>query len=176
MHEGERLPDSGHSDNVELPEGVRPMPLSEAKLLKIAETMHTADWILDDDVKEWPLQDLAKDILQSADLILEAGDMGGAILVYHLSIRRWAEVAVMLWSKDWLGKPEEAKQVLKWLMYSFHLNRLTARLTTTNELALSYDMKLGFRHEGTHRHAYVADGEPRDVIVLGLLRKEVGLT
>lgn len=61
------------------------------------------------------------------------------------------------------------------LMFAFQvlrLNRVVLRIPEKNTASIRLAEKLGFTREGVEREAVVRDGEPEDIIVYAMLKRE----
>lgn len=165
------------NNSVELPSIVRPMALSEEKIRfmvqKVEKYAREGMWAIDDRLLDIPIDLRMVGFVEGVDLVLEVGDFGGAILLTHLDIGRSAEISIMLWKREVLRHIDEGRQVLRWAIHSFKLNRIYANLTEKNRLARRFDEKLGFRQEGIARRSLVINGAPTDILVLSVIREEV---
>lgn len=87
---------------------------------------------------------------------------------------RRAVVGTWLGRAHWgTGANQESKALI--LHYAFAhlgLQRVSAYAHPENVRSLKALEKLGFAREGLLRHWHVHGGEPRDVVILGLLREE----
>lgn len=165
----------GSVDFITMPAAIKPMALSEERLLFILDKIDKADWAVDDKYAKQPTLGRLLWLLGSTELTFEIGDNCGVVLVGSVQIGRSAEVSLLIWDRSFFRQIDTAKDVLRWLMWSLHLSRLTAYLTPTNILALRFDKKIGFVEEGRLRKSIWRNGVLMDVIILGLLREEVGL-
>lgn len=152
------------------------MELSIKKLSFMLEKIARSDWAFDDNELRMDPLEAGKYFLDLYDLVFEVGDFGGAILVSRLEIGRFAELSILLWDRRVMRQIDAGKEFIRWLMFTFRLNRITAHLTPTNSLAMRFDKKLGFIEEGRVRDVIVRHGKLTDVIILGITRKEVGLS
>lgn len=87
---------------------------------------------------------------------------------------RRAVVGTWLGREHWgTGVNRESKELI--LHYAFavlDLHRVSAYAHPDNVRSLRALERLGFEREGTLRHWHLHRGEPRDVVILGLLRDE----
>lgn len=87
---------------------------------------------------------------------------------------RRAVVGTWLGREHWgTGANRESKELI--LHYAFavlELQRVSAYAHPDNTRSLRALERLGFVREGTLRHWHVHRGDPRDVVILGLLREE----
>ncbi len=80
----------------------------------------------------------------------------------------------------WLAKPYWGQGIMtasirRACSFGFehhHLQRIYARVFATNPRSAHVLTKAGFEHEGTLRNHFFRDGQPVDVLIFGLLRKE----
>lgn len=172
-----RHDNGGNPDNLEMPSLIRPLELSVDKLLHIVKKVSESDWAMSDEEFKLDEYDRALGLLRSAHVIFEIGDFQGVLLITDMFIGLRAEVSVIIWDRKGLGlaRAEGPKDVMKWLMQTFQLQRLEAKVPVTNTLALAYDKKIGFVEEGTLRNYIQRGGKWEDVRQLSLLRREVGL-
>lgn len=63
-------------------------------------------------------------------------------------------------------------QVLRWLFSEQNIHRVTLETYETNQRAIRFFTKLGFKQEGTIREAVYSDGKYSDIISLGILAGE----
>lgn len=61
---------------------------------------------------------------------------------------------------------------LEWCFSKTGILRLTGYIPDWIPAARNHCEKMGFKYEGMRRHAYVKDGKPRGVWIMGLLREE----
>jgi RimJ/RimL family protein N-acetyltransferase len=62
--------------------------------------------------------------------------------------------------------------VVEWLFSEQNVHRITLETYETNERALRFFKKIGFKQEGVLREAVYKDGKYYNIISLGLLKKE----
>lgn len=62
--------------------------------------------------------------------------------------------------------------VLDWIFSEQNMNRISLETYATNERAIRFFEKLGFKQEGVIREAVYVDGEYHNILSLGLLNKE----
>ena len=80
----------------------------------------------------------------------------------------------------WLGKPywgrgyasEAARRIVGWGFDELDLNRIHAGYLTHNPASGQVLTKLGMQHEGLRREHLIKNGQPVDVVVTGLLRRD----
>lgn len=169
---------SGRVDNVEMPPGVKPMALTMDNLFKIIEEVKKADWAASDFVTDLETRDLALAFLKVVDLVLEVGDGDGVVFLTDLKIGERAEVSALFWGerKKGISTTPLPKNLAKWIMWAFHLERLEARIPTSNIRAMKASERVGFKNEGRVRHYMKRKGKWDDVFLISILRGEVGLT
>lgn len=64
------------------------------------------------------------------------------------------------------------KCVLEWLFYEMNIHRVELETYSTNERALKFNERIGFKREGVRRQAHFADGKYYDIVCFGLLKEE----
>ena len=62
--------------------------------------------------------------------------------------------------------------VLAWLFFEQNVHRITLETYASNERAIRFFEKLGFRKEGIIREAVYVDGKYYDIVTLGILGRE----
>lgn len=63
-------------------------------------------------------------------------------------------------------------ECINWSFSHKDVLRVTAYVIEGLEMAKNYCLKIGFKHEGTRRHACRVNGTPSDVYVMGITREE----
>lgn len=101
--------------------------------------------------------------------------IGITSLVYIDPKNRNAECIIDIGEKAYWGKGfgKEALQLL--LDYAFlemNLHRVSLRVFSFNENAISLYEKLGFKHEGRSRQAMFREGKWHDILHMGILQEE----
>lgn len=88
---------------------------------------------------------------------------------------RKAELAIMIGDKGYWSKGYGTDAILVLLRFAFHemnLNRVWLTVHDSNERAVACYRKCGFREEGRLRHEVFRNGRYRDVVIMGILRRE----
>ncbi len=67
------------------------------------------------------------------------------------------------------GHMTESVEILHKALFCAGLHRLEIQCETSNHPSAGIARRLGYRHEGTHRHAQIRDGRPRDMLVFARL-------
>lgn len=103
------------------------------------------------------------------------GRLLGDISLHWSPANRRAELGIFIGEKDeWdKGYGTEAVQMLAGYTFGeLELNRLGLNCDATNRRAMRCYEKVGFRHEGVMRENRHVDGQFRDSLVMGLLKRE----
>jgi RimJ/RimL family protein N-acetyltransferase len=88
---------------------------------------------------------------------------------------RKAELAIMIGEKEYWSQGYGVDAVLTLLRFAFHemnLNRVWLTVHVSNGRAIACYAKCGFQEEGRLRYEVFRDGCYRDVLVMGILRRE----
>lgn len=88
---------------------------------------------------------------------------------------RNAECIIDIGDKNFWGKGYGAEAMKLLLNYSFlelNMNRLSLRVFSFNDRAISLYEKIGFQYEGRNRESIFREGEWHDIIHMGILQRE----
>ncbi len=64
------------------------------------------------------------------------------------------------------------RAVLRWLFHELNVHRVELETFATNERALKFFKKIGFKQEGVRRQAHFSEGRYHDVVLFSLLKEE----
>ena len=109
-------------------------------------------------------------------VFFDVGNMGGAMWLANLQIGFKASIHLVLWEKDLLGRPGDAKLVLKDIMDMFSLKRVEVYIPAGlrfSRLACRYAEKVGMVLEGVLRKSEFYGGERVDIYVYSILLEEI---
>jgi len=88
---------------------------------------------------------------------------------------RTAEISIILWDERGKGYGTEAiKALVNHAFTRMNLNRIQAGAVMDNIGCIKAFEKAGFTREGVCREAYYCEGRYRDVVIMGLLKREWG--
>ncbi|MFA6808065.1 MAG: GNAT family protein [Eubacteriales bacterium] len=103
-------------------------------------------------------------------------DMIGTLGFDEVNIcSRAAKIYIGIGNKDYFGKSygtDALAVFIKYLFNQWNFHRITAETWDGNQRAIACYQKLGFQIEGKLRDGYYVHGKYRDVVVLGLLKKD----
>lgn len=88
---------------------------------------------------------------------------------------RNAECIIDLGEKEYWGKgygSEALKLLLDYAFYEMNLHRVSLKVFSFNDRAISLYTKIGFQHEGNSRQSLFRNGQWHDIVHMGLLQNE----
>jgi len=110
---------------------------------------------------------------QATSATFEFGIGEAYVVLTNITIGHKAVIHEVVLGKQFLGRPDLAKEVCRALMDLYRLERLEGYVDVHNRLAGRYNERLGFHMEGIRRKAEIYNGEATDVAVYGLLKEEL---
>ena len=130
------------------------------------------DYYFDDVMKSRPDLFVAS-LFKVGNLYFKLGDYG-ILIVKEISPGHNAEVHFALWGKPPIVELyHTAHTLLGEMLYgSLQLQRITALISSRNEKAYRLATMPGFSLEGRLRKYILHNGQPEDLLLLGLLREE----
>lgn len=114
-----------------------------------------------------------KVLLDPLTVILEVPDLRAVYYMTGTNPGGNGDVHLIIWDKALLGQRELYLGMLKKIMDDFNLRRVTAIIPTWNNIAQNLARKIGFKREGLLREWVNTNGQPDDVVVYGLLKREL---
>lgn len=90
-------------------------------------------------------------------------------------VSRTADFGILLGDKESRSKgygTQALSLALEYAFNSLNLRRITLKVLSSNEVAISVYRKAGFTNEGTLRAHFFCNGTYQDVIVMGILKQE----
>lgn len=99
------------------------------------------------------------------------GAFAGAFMIVKVNQVEWDAHALLKKSSLRYSRDIGTK-CAEWIFSHAEVLRITAYVIEGLESARNYCMRLGFKLEGERRSAFVVNGRPKKVYILGLLRSE----
>ena len=93
----------------------------------------------------------------------EVGQFQGLVWLTDVIVGWKADIHVVIWDDEFRHRADLGKQVVQDLIKLFKLQRLSAFIPVTNEIAMRYAEKCGLHLEGVLRKAAIYDGGYIDI-------------
>ena len=101
--------------------------------------------------------------------------IGSCIITEVNFISRVAKVGIIIGDREFLGKgfgTDAMKVLIKFIFEQMNMNKVKLELFSHNIRALKSYEKCGFKVEGVLREEGYKNGQYRDLVLMGILRKE----
>lgn len=150
----------------------RPLALSKEKFATLWERVREFPVAFDDVTHGDP--DYFMGILHERNcLFFEVGNMDGLVMFSAAQPGMHAILNFVFYDRQLKGKELTLLEVIRHVFDMLQLRKLIAYVPADRQTIASALRRVGFKVEGHLREAMLKDNKPLDVLMLGLLRREV---
>jgi len=149
-----------------------PLVLTEQKIQYLWEQISKFPQVFDD-FSKGNYREFASQFFNRTNVFIDIGPDLGLAAGFNVRPGLDAVLHLVMFDRRLRGREVLFKDIMRYYFRVFNLRRMTAAIAADCVPGIKLIERLGFKHEGTMRHAVLRDGRYHDWKFYGMLREEL---